>query len=401
MEEFSLYGMSDGEYKIYMQVEDVAGNKTDIIESANSFTVDNTSPSVKITSPISGVTVNKNIEFTGTDADANISQSALPTLQYSSDGSTWNNISGTQASFDGQSWAISGVDTTSIYNDVSSKSVKFRISFTDKAGNLGTSAEHVLTINQNADRPEIKLTNIPITSGAISSNKVTGVITDDDGDVSKLYRIDSASYTNGLIPNGTNAWKEISVEKGTGIWTAELANNENQGEKSWYFYVVDASGNEFCTKNTSQLGRMYLSDNVNSKLDNTDGIGFFYDVTPPAIDIVVAHGTSNSVSTWDDINNIFGGESYIWIKAIVTEEVGMTLVNPVSISVKGANPVVKSTNIEGNIYEYIFTPIQASALDEGTIQISVTAKSKSDSMCWTSLWRRRRVRRSADCVAVA
>ena len=373
-EGFSLYGMSDGEYKIYMQAEDLAGNKTDIIESANSFTVDNTSPSVKITSPISDVTVNKNIEFKGTVADANISQSALPTLQYSSDGSTWNNISGTAASFDGQSWAISGVDTTAIYNDVSSKAVKFKVSFTDKAGNLGISAEHVLTINQNTDRPEIKLTNIPIISGAISSNKVMGVIADDDGDVSKLYRIDSGSYTTGLIPNGTNAWKEISVEKGTGIWTAELANNENQGEKSWYFYVIDASGNEFCTKNTSQLGRMYLSDSANSKLDNTAGISFFYDVTPPAIDIVVAHGTSSSVSAWDDINNIFGGESYIWIKAIITEEVGMASTNPVAISVKGASPVIKTTSVNGNVYEYTFTPIQAKTLEEGTIQISVTAK---------------------------
>ena len=201
-----------------------------------------------------------------------------------------------------------------------------------------------------------------------------GVIADDDGDVSKLYRIDSGSYTTGLIPNGTNAWKEISVEKGTGIWTAELANNENQGEKSWYFYVIDASGNEFCTKNTSQLGRMYLSDSANSKLDNTAGISFFYDVTPPAIDIVVAHGTSSSVSAWDDINNIFGGESYIWIKAIITEEVGMASTNPVAISVKGASPVIKTTSVNGNVYEYTFTPIQAKTLEEGTIQISVTAK---------------------------
>ena len=203
-----------------------------------------------------------------------------------------------------------------------------------------------------------------------------GVISDDDGDVSKLYRIATSKYTNGLVPDGSNPWKEIKVEKGTGIWTAELSNDETEGPQSWYFYVIDSKNGKFCTKDSSQLNRMYLSDSVLSKTDNTTGIAFTYDITPPAIEIKAAHGTADAVENWDDKDNIFGGEQYIWIKAIVKESVEMNA-NPVEITVTGAAPTLKSTITEGTTYEYTFTPVKASLLAEGTVQISVTAKDSS------------------------
>lgn len=374
--DFVLSSFTDGEYKIYLQAEDVAGNKTDVIEATSAFVVDSANPTVKITSPVSDSVVNKAVTFVGTVQDSNIATSAKPVLEYSTNGTTWTVITGTTATLDGQSWTITDVDTTQIYNNTSSQVVNFRVKFTDKAGNLGTSADYKLTVNQNADRPEIKLTNINITSSAISSNKVMGVISDDDGDVSKLYRIATSKYTSGLIPNGSNAWKEIKVEKGTGIWTAELSNDETEGAQSWYFYVIDSKNGKFCTKDSSQLNRMYLSDSVSSKTDNTTGIAFTYDITPPAIEIKAAHGTASAVENWDDKDNIFGGEQYIWIKAIVKESVGMNA-NPVAITVTGATPTVKSTTTEGTTYEYTFTPIKASSLAEGTVQIAVTAKDSS------------------------
>ncbi|MEE1058457.1 MAG: Ig-like domain-containing protein [Treponema sp.] len=371
---FALSSFADGEYKIYLQAEDVAGNKTDVIEATSAFIVDSTNPTVKITSPVSNSVVNKAVTFVGTVQDSNIADSAKPVLEYSTNGTSWTAI--TTATLDGQSWTITDVDTTKIHNTTAAKDVNFRVKFTDKAANLGTSADYKLTIDQNADRPEIKLTNINISASAISSNKVMGVISDDDGDVSKLYRIATSKYTDGLVPNGSNAWKEIKVEKGTGIWTAELSNDETEGAQSWYFYVIDSKGGKFCTKDSSQLNRMYLSDSVSSKTDNTTGIAFTYDITPPAIEIKAAHGTADAVENWDDKDNIFGGEQYIWIKAIVKESVGMNA-NPVAITVTGATPTVKSTTTEGTTYEYTFTPVKASSLAEGTVQISVTAKDSS------------------------
>lgn len=373
---FALSSFADGEYKIYLQAEDVAGNKTDVIEATSSFIVDSTNPTVKITSPVSNSVVNKAVTFVGTVQDSNIADSAKPVLEYSTNETSWTAITGTTATLDGQSWTITDVDTTKIHNTTAAQVVNFRVKFTDKATNLGTSADYKLTINQNADRPEIKLTNINISASAISSNKVMGVISDDDGDVSKLYRIATTKYTNGLVPNGSNAWKEIKVEKGTGIWTAELSNDETEGAQSWYFYVIDSKNGKFCTKDSSQLNRMYLSDSVSSKTDNTTGIAFTYDITPPAIEIKAAHGTADAVENWDDKDNIFGGEQYIWIKAIVKESVGMNA-NPVAITVTGAAPTVKSTTTEGTTYEYTFTPVKASSLAEGTVQISVTAKDSS------------------------
>lgn len=374
--DFALSSFADGEYKIYLQAEDVAGNKTDVIEATSAFIVDSTNPTVKITSPVSNSVVNKAVTFVGTVQDSNIADSAKPVLEYSTNGTSWTAITGTTATLDGQSWTITDVDTTKIHNTTAAQVVNFRVKFTDKATNLGTSADYKLTIDQNADRPEIKLTNINISASAISSNKVMGVISDDDGDVSKLYRIATSKYTNGLVPNGSNAWKEIKVEKGTGIWTAELSNDETEGAQSWYFYVIDSKNGKFCTKDSSQLNRMYLSDSVSSKTDNTTGIAFTYDITPPAIEIKAAHGTADAVENWDDKDNIFGGEQYIWIKAIVKESVGMNA-NPVAITVTGAAPTVKSTTTEGTTYEYTFTPVKASSLAEGTVQISVTAKDSS------------------------
>lgn len=374
--DFALSSFADGEYKIYLQAEDVAGNKTDVIEATSAFIVDSTNPTVKITSPVSNSVVNKAVTFVGTVQDSNIADSAKPVLEYSTNGTSWTAITGTTATLDGQSWTITDVDTTKIHNTTAAQVVNFRVKFTDKAANLGTSADYKLTIDQNADRPEIKLTNINISASAISSNKVMGVISDDDGDVSKLYRIATSKYTNGLVPNGSNAWKEIKVEKGTGIWTAELSNDETEGAQSWYFYVIDSKNGKFCTKDSSQLNRMYLSDSVSSKTDNTTGIAFTYDITPPAIEIKAAHGTADAVENWDDKDNIFGGEQYIWIKAIVKESVGMNA-NPVAITVTGAAPTVKSTTTEGTTYEYTFTPVKASSLAEGTVQISVTAKDSS------------------------
>lgn len=372
--DFALSSFADGEYKIYLQAEDVAGNKTDVIEATSAFIVDSTNPTVKITSPVSNSVVNKAVTFVGTVQDSNIAESAKPVLEYSTNGTSWTAITGTNATLDGQSWTITDVDTTKIHNTTEPQVVNFRVKFTDKATNLGTSADYKLTIDQNADRPEIKLTNINISASAISSNKVMGVISDDDGDVDKLYRIATSKYTTGSVPDGSSAWKEIKVEKGTGIWTAELSNDETEGAQSWYFYVIDSKNGKFCTKDSSKLNRMYLSDSA-SKTDNTTGIEFTYDITPPAIEIKAAHGTADAVENWDDKDNIFGGEQYIWIKAIVKESVGMNA-NPVAI-VTGAAPTVKSTTTEGTTYEYTFTPVKASSLAEGTVQISVTAKDSS------------------------
>ncbi|MDY5764110.1 MAG: Ig-like domain-containing protein, partial [Treponema sp.] len=85
--EYSLSGLLDGTYTIYVRATDNAGNKTSSI-SAGSVTVDNTAPKVEIKTPVSGAIVNKTIDFTGTVTDNNLSKSAEPVLRYKN-GDVW------------------------------------------------------------------------------------------------------------------------------------------------------------------------------------------------------------------------------------------------------------------------------------------------------------------------
>lgn len=390
--------LSVKEYSIYAQAKDNAGNLSEI-ERAGSFTVDNVLPKVLINAPVSGSTVNKTISLSGTVVEDNLAKNKIPVLQYkdSADGSEWKNLEYTSSSLEVQNWSISGIDTTKLYNGSDSKDVEFRVLFTDDANNTnssivakdGSETAYKLTIDQNTDRPEIKLTNIKISGSAISSNVVQGVISDDDGVAEKveLYRIDKSDYTAGSTPKTSGSkWKEITVESGTGIWKTELQESENQGSKSWYFYVIDENGGEFCTASTSALQRIYLSDSASSKTDNTAGVSFFYDSVAPEVKISV----SQDDATYGETNTIFGGaegsgKNKVYVKAEVTEEVGMSAANPVTLFVGGIKQeqasgypsCQESTNASGiKVYTYKFAPIDisGSGYKDGQLAISVTAE---------------------------
>lgn len=400
--EYSLSGLLDGTYTIYVRATDNAGNKTSS-QSAGSVTVDNTPPTVEIKTPVSGATVNKTISFAGMVTDNNLPDGSVPVLWYN-DGTLWkkvDDVSSYSTSLSGQEWTITGVDTTKLNNndtENSGKTFDFCVVFTDKAGNANESvgeSSYKLTIDQNADRPVIKFTNINLDgSSKVSSKEILGVISDDDG-VSekdadgistkiKLYRIDSADYDDDSETNKTpstsgNKWKSISVEAGTGIWTAKITDDEKEGKKHWYFYVIDEAGGEFCTKSTSLLERPYFTDGSN-KIDDTDGINFSYDLTPPDVEISVAH---DNEFTQND--TIFGEKHNIYIRAIVKEAVGMNADDPVKLVIGNGEkiqpagyPKLLSSNEEAGktVYIYEFEPVSIgdNNYPAGTLSISVTAK---------------------------
>lgn len=386
---YRLDGLSDGERTVYVRVTDNAGNKSESV-SFGSFIVDNTSPKVTVTSPASGSVVNKTISLSGTVVDNNLTKTTTPVLQYL-DGTEWKTLAFTSSTLDGQSWTISGIDTTKLNNSTDSKEVEFKVQFTDDAGNKNESlsSEYKLKVDQNTDRPEIKLTNVKMTGSAISSNIVQGVISDDDGVAGKLklYRIDKADYSPASLPGSSGSkWKPVDVESGTGIWKAVLGEDEKQGEKCWYFYVIDENGEKFCTAEASQLKRPYLSDSVISKEDNTAGISFFYDTNPPEIEVSAGYDGKTFVET----NIVFGGadaagKNKIHVRAIVTEEVGMASKDPATLFVGGKKqeqpsgyPKCSNSKDENGIavYTYDFAPINISdsSYKDGSLSISVTAE---------------------------
>lgn len=385
---YSLKGLSDGTYSIYVRATDNAENKSEVVK-AGEVIVDTTAPKVEIKTPVSGATVNKTISFAGMVTDNNLPDGSVPVLWYN-DGTKWHDVSGVSTSLTNQEWTITGVDTTKLYNndtENSGKTFDFCVVFTDKAGNTNNFDTGItLKIDQNADRPEIKLTNINTTGSSISSNLVQGVISDDDGVSTKggvkLYRIDSADYdadseTNKTPSTSGNKWKPIPVEAGTGIWKAEIAEAEGQGSKHWYFYVIDEAGGEFCTKSTSQLERPYLTDGLSEKSDNQTGITFFFDTTAPTVKISLSEDGTNYSTT----NTIFGGSKDLYVRAEVFEEVGMAEKTatkaPAVLYIGGVKQEKNTPTViqNGNTYTYKFNSIALSGYPaDKPLSVSVTAE---------------------------
>lgn len=375
---YQLAGLSDGERTVYVRVTDNAGNKSESV-SSGSFIVDNTPPKVTVTSPASGGIVNKTISLSGTVVDNNLSKNKTPVLQYL-DGAVWKTLAFTSSTLDGQNWTISGIDTTKLNNFTDSKEFEFKVQFTDDAGNVNESlsSAYKLKVDQNTDRPEIKLTNVKISGSITSSSEIMGVITDDDGNYNnlKLYRINKADYDSNTSANKTpltsgNSWKEITVENGTGIWKTKLDENESQGLKSWYFYVTDSVNGSFCTAESSPLNRPYLSDSsTESGVDNTTGISFTFDNKAPEVSLKISHDGTN----WEDTNSIFGINSSVYIKAIVKEEVGMKSAT-LSVGGKEIQSIKENPVPAENVYEYSFSEIELTTYgDIASLAISVTAE---------------------------
>lgn len=375
---YPLAGLQDGERTVYVRVTDNAGNRSESV-SSGSFIVDNTPPKVTVTSPVSGSVVNKTISLSGTVVDNNLSKNKTPVLQYL-DGAEWKTLPFTSSTLDGQNWTISGIDTTKLNNSTDSKEFEFKVQFTDDAGNVNESlsSAYKLKVDQNTDRPEIKLTNVKISGSITSSSEIMGVITDDDGNYNnlKLYRINKADYDSNTSANKTpltsgNSWKEITVENGTGIWKTKLDENESQGLKSWYFYVTDSVNGSFCTAESSPLNRPYLSDSsTESGVDNTTGISFTFDNKAPEVSLKISHDGTN----WEDTNSIFGINSSVYIKAIVKEEVGMKSAT-LSVGGKEIQSIKENPVPAENVYEYSFSKIELTMYgDIASLAISVTAE---------------------------
>lgn len=389
--------LTDGEKSLYIQVKDNAGNLSEIT-NLGSFTVDTILPKVLISSPATGNIVNKTIDLSGTVVENNLS-TKKPTLKYKKVGEeTWNTYDILDSQFSRpteQSWTISNIDTTKLKPSTQASDFEFLVIFKDLAKNENVSLvkgsdpyTYKLTVDQNADRPDVKLTNILISGSKINSKEIVGVITDDDGDYSnlKLYRIEKTEYDSNSTKNATpstagNSWTQIeNVDEGTGIWRAPLADDEIQGEKNWYFYVIDSKGGTFCSVANSSLAKIYLSDSKTAKQDSVTGISFVYDSEAPKVEIKVTHDQTN----WEDTNFVFGKEQSVYVKAVVTEEVGM---DSVTLTVNGITQTIQSTDAnkvtgKESEYEYKFEKIDLNSAEyedipDGSISISVEAKDSS------------------------
>lgn len=383
-----LTNLNDGEYKIYARATDVAGNVSSV-EETGSFTVDTTKPSVKITSHTTAGTeknaLNKTVTFSGTVSDSNVENSKLPVLQYYNKG--WKDIKISSFSCDGQNWSFE-FDSSSSPLDTVKGIVAFQVAFTDKAGNTNLSVtepkegyEYRFKIDQDSDRPVLTFSDISdFENSIVSRSSFKGFISDDDGDVKGLWYIDSIKYDSTKLPSADNAgndvndWKYVKVAATTGDWEITL---ENEGENSFEFCAVDSVGTVFDTRRTSGLS---LKAGVNAQTA-PQTIKFTYDKTPPVVKLSYAHGTGTSVPSDDKFSNtssVFGVKEYLYVKAEITENVGLAAENPLVLELGGEKKEMKfSSTSSASPYIYKSTGIQIKGMASGSLQIAVTAKDKA------------------------
>lgn len=384
-----LTNLNDGEYKIYARATDVAGNVSSSVEETGSFTVDTTRPSVKITSHTTAGTeknaLNKTVTFSGTVSDSNVENSKLPVLQYYNKG--WKDIKISSFSCDGQNWSFE-FDSSSSPLDTVKGIVAFQVAFTDKAGNTNLSVtepkegyEYRFKIDQDSDRPVLTFSDISdFENSIVSRSSFKGFISDDDGDVKGLWYIDSIKYDSTKLPSANNAgndvngWKYVKVAATTGDWEITL---ENEGENSFEFCAVDSVGTVFDTRRTSGLS-LKAGGNAQTAPQT---IKFTYDKTPPVVKLSYAHGTETSVPSDDKFSNtssVFGVNEYLYVKAEITENVGLAAENPLVLELGGEKKEMKfSSTSSASPYIYKSTGIQIGGMASGSLQIAVTAKDKA------------------------
>ena len=230
--------------KIVVSVADKAGNTT---ESALSLAMDNTAPTVNIANPAAEI-VNGKILVNGTASDnvglqtvqvyrTKIGAETVDATFNSKDYKLLQSFEGVN----GYNWKLDDVDTSvAPYSD--GMTVEFYVVATDTAGNA-SSATKSITIDQDADRPIVKFSNVNLsgmTSAVYIWNKqetIYGTVSDDDGISSlKISTDNGTSWSDNLYKDG--AW--------------EYTFNSD-GKATLMFKVEDAEGTTFTSTTGSAM----------------------------------------------------------------------------------------------------------------------------------------------------
>ncbi len=290
-------------------VTDKAGNSTSL--GMFNLVLDNKAPTVTLSAPADADTstadkrdVNKTISLTGSATDNQTTDSFAVSLEYSTDNSTWTTLTTEKA---GSSYKVewnsgiiaSGIDTT---NFTDKSTVYIRASATDDAGNTGYSDSLTLYVNQDSDRPIVKISNLTKLSDETfilkygKDAQVTGTVSDDDSTTSAV--VEKLVISESPYDGSGDATNRAEFDKATGDFTFTPASPDD-GKKIFYIYIKDNGGNEFYT--TAATGTD--SDGAATYLLNPK----LYLKTDPLDDsLCVKEFTYKSDSTSPKVNNVEG-----------------------------------------------------------------------------------------------
>lgn len=393
---------------------DKAGNTT--TTKLFNITLDKDAPVVNITSSLDKdtstkdlVEVNGTIALEGNSSDGSYALTANPVFWYTLTKPTdpvtstegWKRIIFTGTSDITESstptaWKSSDIDTKSAFVTTDEKPVTdgthvyVVAAVTDSAQNTGYSSVLDLVVDQNTDRPQIKITS-PKSLNDMGKNGTTiwqkntkvieGRISDDDGIKSLEYSFDNSTWEK-VEPNG-DSW-EIEAK---------------EGANKIYFRVTDTEGTTFTSSKTSGLTAPYITDGTNKFGTAAAADSVLYvtvDTTPPVISELKfdTKGTTATTATYTGLqdvssllNTIVGGKTKKWLKirAHATDDNG---IKSVTVSIDGINegkPVAatKVPDKDGEYYE--LADIDLSGLHSGYIDAVVTATDNAGTTSSTTL----------------
>lgn len=361
---FAASAIKEGDVKA--TPKDTAGNG--VAQKLFSINVDTTPPKVSYTAlsdadkNTTGTQVNGYVQIAGTASD-NQQLGKVTELQYQIGTSTdqtvptatgWKTLSTiTDGSY---TWTAPVVDTTA-FDTVASNGypVFFRALASDSAGN---DSAHVITagalteaagdylsavyIDQNSDRPIIKITGLTLTNGSYilkygENSAISGTVSDDDSTNTAVVQnfvascepitsLDSYTQTtsNGVITT-TRTYTDSSLGSvtetttftlATGDWTYTPGDGSVDGEKTVYFYVVDNADVVVSTSSTTtEQGSRTFSTPESMTADATAllSVPYIYYGTTKADDssVAVTYRSDSNSPKVDNIQGRYGSSSTI------------------------------------------------------------------------------------------
>lgn len=409
---FTIKSKSLATMDVNATATDQAGNTT--TTKLFNIILDNVAPVVNITSSLDkdtstpAVEVNGTIALEGNSNDGSYALTATPVFWYTLTKPTdpvtstagWTRIfTGTSditESSTPTAWKSLPIDTKSAFGTLTDGThVYVMAAVTDSAQNTGYSPVLDLVVDQNTDRPQIKITSpkslkdmgkTGTTIWQKNTKVIEGRISDDDGIESLEY---SFKDPNDETFDSSIDWIEVTPNGDS--WEIEA----KEGANKIYFRVTDTEGTTFTSSKTSGLTAPYITDGTNKFGTAAAADSVLYvtvDTTPPVIsELKFDTGTGSDTATYTgplkDVsllsNTIVGGTTkWLKIRAHATDDNGIKSVT-VSINNGEAVEATKGSDEEGEYYE--LADIDLSGLPSGSIDAVVTAKDNAGTTSSTTL----------------
>ena len=413
---FTIKSKSLATMDVNATATDQAGNTT--TTKLFNIILDNVAPVVNITSSLDkdtstpAVEVNGTIALEGNSNDGSYALTATPVFWYTLTKPTdpvtstagWTRIfTGTSditESSTPTAWKSLPIDTKSAFGTLTDGThVYVMAAVTDSAQNTGYSPVLDLVVDQNTDRPQIKITSpkslkdmgkTGTTIWQKNTKVIEGRISDDDGIESLEY---SFKDPNDETFDSSIDWIEVTPNGDS--WEIEA----KEGANKIYFRVTDTEGTIFTSSKTSGLTAPYITDGTNKFGTAAAADSVLYvtvDTTPPVISELKfdTKGTTATTATYTGLqdvssllNTIVGGKTKKWLKirAHATDDNG---IKSVTVSIDGINegkPVAatKVPDKDGEYYE--LADIDLSGLHSGYIDAVVTATDNAGTTSSTTL----------------